>query len=985
MKQINLNNFKVITDNLNTYFKSNKIMIGSSVPTGGSYSKGDIIVNNGANADKEPMWVCVESGNPGKWEVVGAGGTDLVHLKNNVIVNNAVSEVSIGIDGFNPEGDVLTVYRNSVYMIEGVDYNVQGNKIVSLKGNWNAENQSDYKFTFEVLKAVDKVNPNAVVGMENLKDDVRNAIEAAGNIDLSGYQGKNDNNLATTNKTIVGAINELFQDVDNGKNLIATSIGNPLITGNSTFNAMSEAILGLRRGSSENETDAKDVLYDMMIEDGYDSANSEMTVDELIDLLDRSNIEIGDIKQIACGHGHTIILKNDGSVWSCGLNDEGQLGLDDTNNRSTFIKVTTNINNDVKQIACGYKHTFILKNDGSVWSCGYNEAGQLGLGTSGSRYNKTTFTQVTTNINNDVKQIACGYAHTFILKNDCSIWSCGDNNGQLGLGTTGGKTTFTKVTTNINNDVKQIDCGWYHTIILKNDGSVWCCGNNEYGQLGLGTTTSQYTFTQINNDTKQIACGMYHTFILKNNGSVWSCGLNYNGGLGLGSSGSSANKNTFTQVTTNINNDVKQIDCGYYHTIIIKNDGSLWSCGYNMNGQLGLGNTTDRTTFTKVTTNINNDVKEVICGYYHTFIIKNDSSVWCCGVNNNGQLGLNDTTQRNIFTNTNLSTPITDYDIDKKALYNYLLSNDIEVTENMDIGTMLEILVNGYINNSILGYENNLRIILRDEGVSVNNEDNMDSLITKVDEEFANKNNEIENSGGGLDIISATQLPATGKENQICVITDNPEGSFLITNIESDTNSNGFLIYNTNNTSITPISTTNGNVTQNYRISYVKQDTQYLATYIWSNGVWNVMTNANLILLENGAFKNTDISGGFNTGAYHTISDGSLNISIDTDGVKYTRASFKNQIDFTYYNTLKITLKASNSTSTPLRLYSGTACKSSRTSAPQVGNTVIATAKSSKQTLTLDITSWQGLGYLNLEAEPEEYVALIYVYYIELY
>ena len=260
MKQINLNNFKVITDNLNTYFKNNKIMIGSSVPTGGSYSKGDIIVNNGANADKEPMWICVESGNPGKWEVVGAGGTDLVHLKNNVIVNNAVSEVSIGIDGFNPEGDVLTVYRNSVYMIEGVDYNVQGNKIVSLKGNWNAENQSDYKFTFEVLKAVDKVNPNAVVGMENLKDDVRNAIEAAGNIDLSGYakkgeipvnvselandagyltehqdlsgyatkeelnnidmsgkQDKTDNGLVTTDKTIVGAINELFQSGVNVK------------------------------------------------------------------------------------------------------------------------------------------------------------------------------------------------------------------------------------------------------------------------------------------------------------------------------------------------------------------------------------------------------------------------------------------------------------------------------------------------------------------------------------------------------------------------------------------------------------------------------------------------------------------------------------------------------------------------------------------------------------------------------------------------
>ena len=722
------------------------------------------------------------------------------------------------------------------------------------------------------------------ITLDNLSNSLKNIIEQNGLTEAQVIELIKNNisgditKLNTSNKSsLVAAINELFQSANNGKQLIANAIGNPLITGNSTFSAMSEAILGLRRGS-ENKTDAKDVLYNMMIEDGYNNATSNMTVDELITLLDISGMEIGDIKQIACGAYHTFILKNDGSVWSCGWNYYGQLGASNTTT-NTFTQVTTNINYDVKQIVCGAYHNFILKNDGSVWACGYNEYGQLGLNDT---KNRKIFTQVTTNINNDVKQIACGYNHTFILKND---------------------------------------------------GSVWCCGYNFSGELGLGDNTKITTFTQVTNDVKQVACGDYHTFILKNDGSVWSCGKNDYGQLGLNDSGTGNKRTTFTQVTTNINNDVKQIDCGNVHAFILKNDGSVWSTG----------------------------------------------------LNGHGQLGLNDTTNRSTFTNTNFSTGLSEYELNRQKLYYYLLDNDIPVTEDMDIGTMLDVLVDGYINNMILGYENNLRIILRDEGVSVNNEDNMASLITKVDEEFANKNNEIENSGGGLDIISATQLPATGKENQICVITDNPEGSFLITNIESDTNSNGFLIYNTNNTSITPISTTNGNVTQNYRISYVKQDTQYLATYIWSNGVWNVMTNANLILLENGAFKNTDISGGFNTGAYHTISDGSLNISIDTDGVKYTRASFKNQIDFTYYNTLKITLKASNSTSTPLRLYSGTACKSSRTSAPQVGNTVIATAKSSKQTLTLDITSWQGLGYLNLEAEPEEYVALIYVYYIELY
>ena len=511
-------------------------------------------------------------------------------------------------------------------------------------------------------------------------------------------------NLETANKnSIVEAINELFQSANSGKQLIASAIGSPLITGDSTFSAMSEAILELKK-ESENEIDAKDVLYNMMIEDGYDSANSEMTVDELIDLLDRSGIEIGDIKQIACGYAHTFILKNDGSVWACGRNEFGQLGLNDTTNRTTFTQVTININNDVKQIACCSNQTFIIKNNNSVWSCGYNASGQLGLGDTTDR---TTFTQITTNVNNDVKQIACYGSHTFILKNDDSVWSCGRNNtGQLGLGDTTNRTTFTQVTTNINNDVKQIVCGSNHTFILKTDDSVYACGLNGNGQLGLGLddTTNRTTFTQvtynINNDVKQIACGSNYTFILKNDDSVWSCGRNNTGQLGLGDT---TDRTTFTQV--NIHIDIKQIACGQYHTFLLETDGSIWSCGRNNYGQLGIAVITNyNNVFNQVTTNTNNDVKQISCGDTYTLILKNDGSVWSCGYNEFGQLGLGDTTNRTTFTNTNFSTPIPDYDIDKLALYNYLLSNDIEVTDDMDIEAMLNLLVDDNTNNTTLGY-----------------------------------------------------------------------------------------------------------------------------------------------------------------------------------------------------------------------------------------------------------------------------------------
>ena len=340
---------------------------------------------------------------------------------------------------------------------------------------------------------------------------------------------------------------------------------------------------------------------------------------------------------------HSLILKNDGTLCGCGYNGYGQLGLGDTNNRTTFTQITTNTN-DIKEIYCGDYHTLILKNGSTLWSTGYNKYGQLGLGDT---TNRTTFTQITTNIN-DIKQIYCGGYHTLILENDGTLWGCGLNNvGQLGLGDTTNRTTFTQVTTNADN-VKKIYCGGYHTLILKNDGTLWGCGWNEYGQLGLGDTNSRTTFTQITantDDIKQIYCGGEHTFILKNDGTLWGCGHNEYGQLGLGDN---INRTTFTQVTTNAD-DIKSVYCGYYHTFILKNDGTLWGCGHNEYGQLGLGDNINRTTFTQVTTNAD-DIKSVYCGYYHTFILEYDGTLWGAGYNSDGQLGLGDTTNRTTFT-----------------------------------------------------------------------------------------------------------------------------------------------------------------------------------------------------------------------------------------------------------------------------------------------------------------------------------------------
>ena len=185
----------------------------------------------------------------------------MTSITNHVVIENACNEVEIGIKGFNAGNDVMLVFKNGVNMVEGVDYEVQGGKIVSTGEVWNENGLEDYGMTFVVFKEVVEYNGDAEVKAENIADgsigmnklgeDVREAIEDASNIDLSGYATKEEMNgkvaqgdYNTKIAELEGRVEEAFTSANNGKQLIASAIGNPLITGNSTFNAMSEAILG---------------------------------------------------------------------------------------------------------------------------------------------------------------------------------------------------------------------------------------------------------------------------------------------------------------------------------------------------------------------------------------------------------------------------------------------------------------------------------------------------------------------------------------------------------------------------------------------------------------------------------------------------------------------------------------------------------------------------------------------------------------------
>ncbi len=178
----------------------------------------------------------------------------------------------------------------------------------------------------------------------------------------------------------------------------------------------------------------------------------------------------GNFSVVSAGGRHTLALKSDGSLWAWGQNSSGQLGDGSFNDSKTPQQIGT----DFKAIASGSKHSLGLKNDGSLWAWGNNDYGQLGDGS------KTT-SLVPKLIGTGFSKISSSYEFNLALKNDGSLWS-------WGLGLLGHLKSHSDVPLQIGTGFSAISAG-KHSMALKSDSSLWTWGNNDYGQLGDGTTS----------------------------------------------------------------------------------------------------------------------------------------------------------------------------------------------------------------------------------------------------------------------------------------------------------------------------------------------------------------------------------------------------------------------------------------------------------------------------------------------------------------
>jgi len=327
--------------------------------------------------------------------------------------------------------------------------------------------------------------------------------------------------------------------------------------------------------------------------------------------------EFTTIPMISAGSNHTIALKSDGTVWSWGNNEFGQLGDGTTTNRHTPVQVQ-NLNN-VVAITSGNYYTMALRNDGTVWSWGNNEFGQLGDGTTINRYIPVQVRNL-----NNIMSVEAGNSHAVSLRNDGTVWTWGNNDaGQLSDGTRTHSSTPLQVH-NLN-DVTEITAGFNCTIVLRNDGTVWAWGRNFSGQLGDGTSISRTTPVQVQNlnNITAIAAGSGHTLALRNDGTVWAWGNNNSGQLG-----DNTRISRHTPVQVQGLNDVVTINAGNSHTVALRNNGSAWVWG----------NSPGNSIVPVQVQNLDNVIK-ISSGLFHIIALRSDNTVHTWGWNFSGQLG----------------------------------------------------------------------------------------------------------------------------------------------------------------------------------------------------------------------------------------------------------------------------------------------------------------------------------------------------------
>ena len=346
--------------------------------------------------------------------------------------------------------------------------------------------------------------------------------------------------------------------------------------------------------------------------------------------------------QVVTGYAHTCALAPSGQAFCWGRNDFGQLGDNTTTERHTPVAVQQG-GVTFTSISGGAYQTCALAPSGQAYCWGANWNGRLGDNTTTDRSTPVavqqptgvTFTSITAGADESCGLTSGGAAY---------CWGPNDS-GQLGDNTTTaehvpvavhqGGVTFASIT-----------AGWTYTCGLTSAGAAWCWGVNANGQLGDNTTTERHTPVAVQQGGvifASITAGNVHTCGLTGAGAVWCWGYN-----GSGELGDNTNTERHTPVAVQQGGVIfASISAGEAHTCGLTSAGAAYCWGINWAGQLGDNTTTERDAPVAVGGGLSWATVVSSEASSHTCAVKLSSQlIYCWGLNGNGQLGDQTTTDR---------------------------------------------------------------------------------------------------------------------------------------------------------------------------------------------------------------------------------------------------------------------------------------------------------------------------------------------------
>ena len=226
------------------------------------------------------------------------------------------------------------------------------------------------------------------------------------------------------------------------------------------------------------------------------------------------------INKISCGDFHSVALSDKGFLFTWGGGgahfNKGQLGHGGLDDISTPRPLKFFKNKPIHDFSCGGYHTMAICTEGDVYSWGSGTFGELGIGEFAD---SLTPKKVILDDSIIVTEISCGGHHSFLLTNEGKLFSCGKvAQGQIGHNVTENICVPLQVKNISKKDIVKVACGWNHTVALSSNGDIYCTGSSKYGELGLGTLKSRREFTicpgLTGKNINTVFAGGYHTWFL---------------------------------------------------------------------------------------------------------------------------------------------------------------------------------------------------------------------------------------------------------------------------------------------------------------------------------------------------------------------------------------------------------------------------------------------------------------------------------------